>query len=91
MVDLVSEESVPGRDDIEAAMLDLASGKKSRKEVSDWAYPWVYDDDLPEVEDELAWDALDLLTSADTQSSPGVYIFQKNDFQKWLNEFRRRR
>lgn len=77
----------PTRDDVAQKLRDLAAGKKSPEEVSDWAQPWVYDDDLPEVEDELVWDTLDKLTAADTQSQPGAYMFTTTDFHAWQEEF----
>ncbi len=82
-----STPRAPTREDIHEMMRDLANGTRSIKAVADWADPWIFNDTLPEIEDDIVWDAVNLLAQADTPGDPGQYLFKQEDFEEWLREF----
>ena len=84
---LPSTPRLPTRQDVHEMMRDLANGTRSIEAVADWAAPWVFNDSLPEIEDEVVWDAVNLLAQTDTPGDTGQYLFKQDDFQEWLREF----
>ncbi|GAA1228219.1 hypothetical protein GCM10009676_08170 [Prauserella halophila] len=83
--------SVPSRDEVRQAIVDLLEGRRSREEVDRWAAPWATLDDLPEIDDELVWDTLDWLFGCATIDPSNLanngYLFGEADFRAWLEEF----
>lgn len=75
----------PDRRQVEAKLVDLASGKITREEVAAWAERF----DLDVIDDELVVDALELLTGADMISTDRPYLYGPEDFRAWLAQFRR--
>lgn len=79
----------PTRLEIEAVFLDLIDGRRSRDEVVQWAGQWVFgypsDDMNPAV-----WDALVALVMVDSITTDRPYLFMKEDFRSWLEDFRKR-
>jgi hypothetical protein len=80
-----SEEG-PSRDEVRKLLSDLVSGKLSREQASEWAGPWMTEE-AGDVTDEVVWNAIDLLYSADSATGPGQYLYGPADFQTWLDEF----
>jgi hypothetical protein len=80
---------IPTRQEIELKLVTLIEGNSSREEVSDWASPWVFnDDDRDEIVDYAGWRTLNLLSGADTKTIDRPYLFGKEDFIDWLSELR---
>jgi hypothetical protein len=65
---------------------DLAAGVLTRAQASDWAHPWVTEE-AGDVQDELVWDAILGLYSADSMVAPGEYLYGPLDFRTWLDDF----
>ncbi len=83
----------PTRNDIERIILDLTSGDISPAEAAGWANQWVLADFPPReerVHDTIVWDALVYLSGADLKTIDRPYLHGKEDFEKWLKEFRDR-
>jgi len=66
----------------------LASGEISREEASAWAWPWVTKFDEFKLDDRDAdrkvKDGLTNLAIADTPTSDREYLFERIDFEAWL-------
>lgn len=66
----------------------LASGEISREEASAWASPWVTKFDEFKLDDRDAdrkvKDGLTNLALADTPTSDREYLFERIDFEAWL-------
>lgn len=75
----------PDRRQVEAKLADLASGKITREEAATWAEQF----DLTLIDDELAVEALELLSGADMVSTDRPYLYGPEDFRAWLAWFRR--
>jgi hypothetical protein len=84
---------LPSRLEIRARLARLASGQDSPGAASDWASPWVVNDDLTDddnqVWDEGVWEALTILSGADIKVSDTDYMYGREDYQDWLEEFDR--
>ncbi len=83
----------PSRNDVERILIDLASGSLSPAEASDWANQWILVDFPPReerVDDKVVWKALVLLSGADLKTIDRPFLHGKEDFEKWLKEFRDR-
>lgn len=78
----------PEREEVVARLEALASGDVSREEVSDWAARWVRME-TSNINDQLIWEAVGTLSSADAKSAGGKYLYNEEDFQRWLNTVRR--
>lgn len=76
----------PTRKEVRKILRGLVSGEISPRQASDWATPWITEE-AGDVEDELVWDTLDLLSLADTETAPAVYLYGQADFQRWLSDF----
>ena len=63
----------------------LVSGEISREEASAWASPWVTKFEDYKM-DRKVKRALDNLAGADTPTSDREYLFEKIDFEAWLQE-----
>jgi hypothetical protein len=83
-----SPPPTPSREQVEARLVDLIEGRRSREEVASWASQWVRAAD-PGVEDEAVWDALLSLTGADMKTTDRPYLYEEIDFREWLEELRR--
>ena len=79
----------PSREEVERKLLDLIEDRITREEASAWASPWVTADD-PGIEDDAVWQAIGSLWMADgpTSDHPYPYLFGREDFEAWLQEFR---
>jgi hypothetical protein len=77
----------PSRGQIEAKFVALLDGSANRAEVADWAMQWVDARDPGDV-DEVVWAALDHLAGADSPSTDRRYLYDKPDFEAWLDEVR---
>lgn len=69
-------------------LADLAGGRRTPREVDEWATPWVVAS-VPAVEDRAVWVALMTLSGADLEVEPGVLLHGQADFDAWLEEFDR--
>lgn len=78
-------DRAPDREQVEAKLADLASGKITREEAAAWADRY----DLDAINDESVFDALELLAGADMISTDRPYLYGPEDFRAWLAEFRR--
>lgn len=78
-------DRAPDRQQVEAKLVDLASGKITREEATAWAEQF----DLDAIDDELVVDALELLTGADMISTDRPYLYGPEDFRAWLAKYRR--
>ncbi len=68
----------------------LASGEISREDASAWATPWVIKLDEfrldDSTQDRKVKRALGNLAGADTPTSDREFLFEKVDFEAWLQE-----
>jgi hypothetical protein len=82
-------DSVPGPSptlqETREKLLGLLSGRYSRDEVRDWAWPWVITDD-PHVDDRVLWRVVTAMAAVDTPADPDGYLFWEPDFHAWLDE-----
>ena len=79
--------SSPSRDEVEERLRDLIMGRASRKDVAAWAMQWVNAKD-PGIEDRKVWDALIALGAADMPTTDREWLYERDDFELWLREFR---
>ena len=95
---------VPSYEVVEAMLVDLIDGTRSRDEIAEWAFDIVASDPYsdPSEVDDAVWDALNALAGADSpqtydeesQMPPASpehdprYVFQAVDFRDWLEELR---
>ena len=77
----------PSRQEVDAKLCDLLSGKASREEVADWAAHCVRMAN-PEVKDPCVWKALTQLAGADLGTTDRPYLHNREDFAAWLADFR---
>lgn len=77
----------PSRAEVEAQLLDLVAGRRTRDEVTSWAMQWVFARDA-RVDDPAVWAALNNLQGADAPSTDRPYLYGEVDFQAWLDEVR---
>ncbi len=57
-----------------------------REEIAEWAQKFLENDDLI-FKDEKSWDLIMILSGIDIETSPSEYLYGKEDFEKWLEEF----
>lgn len=57
-----------------------------REEIADWAQSYVTNYDLT-FKNEKTWDLIVVLSGIDIKVSPTEYLYGKEDFVKWLEEF----
>jgi hypothetical protein len=72
----------PTRDEVEAKLLDLITGRCDRRHAADWAAYFVVND--AEVADSGVWEALVALAGADLASSDRKFLHGEADFCVWL-------
>ena len=77
----------PKRAEVEAKLSDLIAGRCTRADAASWAQPWVIMKNPP-VDDWGVWETLKNLSGADLLTDPTSYLFGKEDFENWLEEFR---
>lgn len=65
------------------------AGKTTRKEISDWAYIYINNDDW-QFENEDDWEYLLEIAMIDEMISPNVYLYSEDDvkeiYNKWHNK-----
>ncbi|QKV77586.1 hypothetical protein [Amycolatopsis sp. Hca4] len=81
----LGETPEPTRDQVLHVLSDLAAGRLTAVEASDWAARWIGSD--VEVEDELVFDAIQHLYGADMPVAPGKFLYGPRDFRAWLADF----
>jgi hypothetical protein len=77
----------PSRADVEAKLTSLLDGTGDRGQVAEWAMQWVDARDPGNV-DEVVWTALNNLAGADSPSTDRLYLYDRQDFEAWLDEVR---
>ncbi len=83
--------NVPTRPEVEARLALLIENEETRVEVAEWASEFItYDDPeiYPPVDDSVVWKAIDQLSGADLEVSPGEFLHGQEDFRAWLQELR---
>jgi hypothetical protein len=80
--------SPPTTSEVEAMLVALAEGRVTRVQASSWAEQWVMADDSG-IRDGRLWRGLIHLAGADLISTDRPYLHGEEDFQAWLEEFRR--
>lgn len=63
----------------------LLAGGISRREASAWARQWVVADN-PNIDDDIAWRALERLGAADLRGGETEFLYHDIDFHAWLDE-----
>lgn len=76
----------PTRDQVEEQLRGLIMGRASRSDVSTWAMRWVGADD-PGVSDDRVWDALTALGAVDMPTTDREWLYEREDFERWLRDF----
>lgn len=74
----------PSRAEIRQMMCDLIAERRTRDEVTDWAESWMRDD--IQFDDDASWDAVILLSGAVAISTDRPYLYDREDFERWLAE-----
>lgn len=64
----------------------LVSGTLDVDAVADWAVQLKERDD-PAWADDRLWSALDKLSMADSRTGPEDFLYGRDDFIDWLNDF----
>ena len=77
------DDSGPSRAEVRDVLLGLVNGDITPAQASDWATPWVTEE-AGDVRDEVVWTALDRLSGADIETTPGVFLYGPEDFRAWL-------
>lgn len=86
----MSGSDPPDLDEIEEWLAGVVEGRVSRDAADRWAGRW-YTDDSFEGDELSSW-ALRLLYGIDLRTGPEEpYLFDDEQVQGWLDEFRRRR
>ncbi len=57
-----------------------------REEIAEWAQEYLINDDVV-FKNEKSWDLIMILSGIDTKVSPSEYLYGKEDFEKWLEQF----
>lgn len=81
---------VPTRTELATVIKALIKGERTREDVADWASEYVvYDEPIyPDVTDEVVWEMLNTLGGADLISLDRPYLYEVQDFLKWLDELK---
>jgi hypothetical protein len=64
----------------------VLDGKLSRETVADWALTFVMDDE-PNIEDEVIWELLQIISGIDIKESPAEYLHAEEDIKEWIIKF----
>ncbi len=75
----------PSRANIREKIVQLISGELDRASASEWAFA-IIDDDHIRVSDQVVWKILQCLGGADLPTTDREYLYEKEDFNCWLNE-----
>ncbi len=75
----------PSRANIREKIVQLISGELDRASASEWAFE-IIDDDHIRVSDQVVWKVLQCLGGADLPITDREYLYEKEDFNCWLNE-----
>jgi len=78
-------KAAPTRDEVAEKLRGLIDGHLSREEIAEWASTWVRMRD-PLVSDPRVWNALTEMAGADLISLDRPYLYDKIDFEVWLND-----
>ena len=79
-------------EDVKIIFQDLIVEKMTREEAHDWAISLMHLEDAGKLvyknrnEEKRIWDAIMSLTGADTPTTDRPYLFDADDFRKWLQE-----
>lgn len=63
----------------------VLSGEMTREEASDWAESYVMCDD-PEIDDDMVWDLLMIISGIDILDSPTSYLHSEEDIEEWIKD-----
>ena len=78
----------PTKEEISDKLSMCLEGKITRKDLSEWAYGFINNDDW-ELENQEDWDYLLEIAMIDEMISPDVYLYSEEDireiFDKWNN------
>jgi hypothetical protein len=78
---------IPTREDVERVLADLAEGRISREQASDWAGQWL-PKRVESIDDRVVRKGLWTLRGADLPTIDRDYLHGEEDFRAWLEEFR---
>jgi hypothetical protein len=79
----------PSRADVAAKLTALLNGVADREEVAEWAMQWVDARDPGDI-DRGVWGTLNSLAGADSPSTDRRYLYDRPDFEAWLDDLRSR-
>ena len=77
----------PTADEVEQKLLDLVEERITREEADDWAMRWVAADDAG-IDDDNIWEALGHLGECAMPTTDRPYLYNREDFEAWLADFR---
>lgn len=77
------DRPAPTRGQVRRVLSELADGRLTPVEASDWAGRWFGE----EVDDDLVHETIAALYSADMPIAPGEYLYGPLDFRAWLDDF----
>jgi hypothetical protein len=75
----------PSRANVREKIVQLMSGELDRESVSEWAFTIINDDHI-RVDDRVVWKILQCLGGVDLPTTDRDYLYEKEDFNCWLNE-----
>ncbi len=79
--------NIPTRKDVEIRLIALITGNISREQISEWASQWT-ELENPPLDDQVVWNTLEALSGADSKSTDRPYLFNKEDFEDWLDDLK---
>lgn len=77
----------PSKEDLRKKIIQLISGEIDRKKVSEWAFS-IIDDDHIYIDDQVTWKILQCLGAVDLPDIGQDFLYQKEDFDSWLDELK---
>ncbi|MEH7549848.1 DNA-binding protein [Neobacillus vireti] len=63
----------------------VLNGELTREEISNWASYYVMADD-PNIDDEIVWDLLKIISGIDILDSPTSYLHNEEDIKDWIKQ-----
>ena len=79
----------PNKTEISNKLLLFLQGKITRKDLSDWAYIYINNDDW-HLESEDDWEYLLEIAMIDEMVSPNVYLYSDEDIKEIYNKWNSR-
>lgn len=76
----------PAKEEIIYKLNMILQGKLSREEVADWAEEYVMQDE-PNIEDDIVWDFLQVVSGVDLKDSPEEYLHVEQDIKDWITKY----